>query len=47
MGDTDEKAFLPLVDMCNHKVPNKTDWKYNEKTKGFEIVATDKIAEGE
>jgi hypothetical protein len=28
-------------------VPNKTDWKYNEKRKGFEIVATEKISEGE
>ena len=33
--------------MCNHQVPNKTDWKYNEKRKGFEIVATEKISEGE
>jgi histone-lysine N-methyltransferase SETD3 len=47
IGEKDEKAFLPLVDMCNHKVPNKTDWKFNEKRKGFEIVATETIPEGE
>jgi hypothetical protein len=47
MGETEEMALLPLIDMCNHQVPNKTDWKYNSERKGFEIVATDKIAEGE
>ena len=46
-GGQDVIALLPLIDMCNHKLPNKTDWKFNTKTNGFEIKATEKISEGE
>jgi len=44
---TETDALVPYADMLNHMPDKQTDWKYDNKLKGFTMVTNRSVARGE
>jgi hypothetical protein len=44
LGGVDTHALVPFADMLNHdRTERNSDWKYNQQTNTFQIIATKSI----